>query len=105
MVTHVVRRWAPNLNPLATRYQVVTARIPKGRGKMATRCTCEERRGEAPAPDGEAGAGSVAICPQCGSPIRAAGAADALLAKLSQLARFGLAAEDGPLLEPNLEGR
>ena len=40
------------------------------------------------------------VCEACGASLSQADTTSALLAKLSQLARFGLAAEDGPLLEP-----
>ncbi len=39
------------------------------------------------------------VCETCGALLTQADTTSALLAKLSQLARFGLAAEDGPLLE------
>ncbi|HKI94209.1 MAG TPA: hypothetical protein VJ992_02850 [Gemmatimonadales bacterium] len=69
-----------------------------------SKCTCGESGG-AVVPPGEAGRAGTHLCPRCGGQLRRADSADALLAKLSQLARFGLAAEDGPLLEPNYEGR
>ncbi len=40
------------------------------------------------------------VCEACGASLSHADTTSALLAKLSQLARFGLAAEDGPLLQP-----
>jgi len=39
-------------------------------------------------------------CRACGAVFPVHDATNALLSKLSQLARFGLAAEDPPLLEP-----
>lgn len=41
---------------------------------------------------------SAQVCERCGAALSAGPGPD-LLAKLSQLARFGLAADDGPLLE------
>lgn len=71
---------------------------------MTSKCRCGEADGAA-VPPGAVEAGGADRCPRCGGHRAAADSADALLAKLSQLARFGLAAEDGPLLESNYEGR
>lgn len=46
--------------------------------------------------------GSPLTCPACRRPAHGDAATDAMLEKLAQLARFGLAAEDRPLLEPNV---
>jgi hypothetical protein len=41
---------------------------------------------------------SLLYCHQCGTPLPPPDTTDTLLAKLSQLARFGLSAEDSPIL-------
>ena len=40
------------------------------------------------------------VCDRCGGAVASGDAAGPLLAKLAQLARFGLVADGGPLLEP-----
>jgi len=70
---------------------------------MTSKCDCEGRRSESGSPNSCESDGSD-VCPACGG-RRADGITDALLAKLTQLARFGLAGEDGPLLEADYEGQ
>jgi len=43
----------------------------------------------------------VLYCEQCGTVLLPDGTADALLDKLSQLARFGLTGDPRPILEPS----
>ena len=43
----------------------------------------------------------VLYCEQCGTVLLPEGTADALLDKLSQLARFGLTGDPRPILEPS----
>lgn len=44
------------------------------------------------------------VCDRCGAVLPLEDPTDRLLGKLSQLARFGLAAEARPLLVPSLQG-
>ncbi len=71
---------------------------------MTSRCDCGET-GEPRDAHGTRDVDGAETCPRCGGRRAQISGADALLAKLSQLARFGLAAEDGPLLESSYEGR
>jgi hypothetical protein len=47
-----------------------------------------------PAPEG-------ALCPECGALLPPAGLARRLVAKITQLARFGLADRAAPILKPS----
>ncbi|HYU91705.1 MAG TPA: hypothetical protein VE966_14765 [Gemmatimonadales bacterium] len=47
-----------------------------------------------PAPEG-------ALCPECGALLPSAGLARRLVAKITQLARFGLADRAAPILKPS----
>ena len=42
-----------------------------------------------------------ALCPECGALLPSAGLARRLLAKITQLARFGLADRAAPILKPS----
>lgn len=71
---------------------------------MTSKCSCDGVVGETGAMR-TADTGDGSVCLRCGRERASVSSADALLAKLAQLARFGLAAEDGPLLESNGKGR
>jgi len=58
-------------------------------------------RCETPVPAAPQPARAGALCPQCGALLAPPGLTRRLLAKVSQLARFGLADQGDPILKPS----